>query len=43
MLTKHYFKKFQFWLLIACIISAALIGSLQTAFIIFKFGKKVNG
>ena len=38
-LTKNYFKKFQYGLLVACIFAAAFIGSIQTAFIISQ-GKK---
>jgi len=33
-LTKRYFKKFQYGLLGACIFAAAFIGSIQTGFII---------
>lgn len=35
-LTKEYFKNFQYGLLIFCIVSAALIGSAQSLYIINK-------
>jgi hypothetical protein len=43
-LTKRYFKKFQYNLLFACILAASIIGSIQTGLIIFKCkGKKNHG
>jgi hypothetical protein len=39
-LTKRYFKKFQYWVVGFCILMAALVGSIQTALIILKCGKK---
>jgi len=39
-LTKNYFKKFQYNLVLICILSASVIGSIQTALIIFKCRKK---
>jgi hypothetical protein len=35
-LTKKYFKKFQYNLLAVCIVAASAIGSIQTAVIISK-------
>jgi glycerol-3-phosphate acyltransferase PlsY len=43
-LTKNYFKKFQYMLVLVCVLAAAFIGSIQTALIIFKCkGKKNHG
>lgn len=41
-LTKRYFKLFQYFIVAFCILMAALVGSIQTALIIKKCGKK-NG
>jgi len=41
-LTKHYFKKFQFYLLLVCIVAAAVIGSVQTGLIIKKSKNKAQ-
>lgn len=39
LLTKQYFKKFQYGVVAFCVLAAAIVGSIQTALIIYK-GKK---
>ena len=38
-LTKRYFKNFQYGVVGFCVFAAALVGSIQTAFIIREVGK----
>jgi len=38
-LTKKYFKKFQYGVVGFCVFAAALVGSIQTGFIIREVGK----
>lgn len=38
-LTKNYFKKFQFFIVGGCVLAAIIVGSIQSAFIITKVKK----
>lgn len=41
-LTKRYFKNFQYVVVAVCVFMAAFVGSIQTAFIIFKCSQKTG-
>lgn len=39
LLTRNYYKKRQNLTLIACVAAATIVGSIQTAYIVYKFNK----
>jgi hypothetical protein len=39
LLTKEYFKKRQNLILLACVLAATIVGSIQTACIVYKLNK----